>query len=251
MIESNIQKIIGKEILTITSKTKSPHVASNLSIVDILVVMYKYFVKKNNKNKFILSKGHACLSLYCVLYLFKYFSKKTLYTFSKNKSKLMSHASHKVKGVIFSTGSLGHGLPFAAGKAYINKKDNIYCLVSDGEINEGSNWEALMFIGYHKLNNIKIILDYNKIQSINTVKKVLNLEPLSKKFQSFGCKVLNIDGHNFNKIFKALSSNSSKPLVIVAHTVKGKGVSFMENSVLWHYKSLDVKNYQDAMRLVK
>ena len=248
MIESNIQKIIRKEILTITNKTKSPHVASNLSIVDILVVIYKYFVKKNNKNKFILSKGHACLSLYCVLYFFKYFSKKTLYTFSKNKSKLMSHASHKVKGVIFSTGSLGHGLPFAAGKAYINKKDNIYCLVSDGEINEGSNWEALMFIGYHKLNNIKIILDYNKIQSLDFVKNVIDLEPLKKKLNSFGFYVTKLDGHNYKLLKSVIGKKTNKPHFIIANTIKGKGVKFMENSVLWHYKPPDNDQLKKAIK---
>ena len=248
MIESNIQKIIRKEILTITNKTKSPHVASNLSIVDILVVIYKYFVKKNNKNKFILSKGHACLSLYCVLHFFKYFSKKTLYTFSKNKSKLMSHASHKVKGVIFSTGSLGHGLPFAAGKAYINKKDNIYCLVSDGEINEGSNWEALMFIGYHKLNNIKIILDYNKIQSLDFVKNVIDLEPLKKKLNSFGFYVTKLDGHNYKLLKSVIGKKTNKPHFIIANTIKGKGVKFMENSVLWHYKPPDNDQLKKAIK---
>ena len=248
MIESNIQKIIRKEILTITNNTKSPHVASNLSIVDILVVIYKYFVKKNNKNKFILSKGHACLSLYCVLHFFNYFPKKTLYTFSKNKSKLMSHASHKVPGVIFSTGSLGHGLPFAAGKAYVNKKDNIYCLISDGEINEGSNWEALMFIGHHKLNNIKIILDYNKIQSLDFVKNVIDLEPLKKKLNSFGFYVSKIDGHNYKLLKSVIGKKTNKPHFIITDTIKGKGVKFMENSVLWHYKPPDNDQLNKAIK---
>ena len=247
MIESSIQKIIRKDILTITSKTKSAHVASNLSIVDILIVIYKYFVKKNNKNEFILSKGHACLSLYCVLSFFKYFSKKTLYSYSKDNSRLMSHASHKVPGVIFSTGSLGHGLPFAAGKAYINKKKNIFCLISDGEINEGSNWEALMFIGHHKLNNIKIILDYNKIQSLDFVKSVIDLEPLKKKLNSFGFYVSRLDGHNYKLLKAGIKKKTNKPHFIIADTIKGKGVKFMENSILWHYKPPDKDQLKKAI----
>ena len=124
-------------------------------------------------------------------------------------------------------------------------------MLSDGELDEGSNWESLLFSSHHKLNNLVIIIDYNKIQSIGSVKKTLNLEPLGQKFKSFGCKVLNIDGHNFNQIFNALKTKSSKPLVIVANTVKGKGVSFMENSVLCHYKSLELTDYKKAIKLIK
>ena len=245
---------IRKSILKIANLSQCSHIGSNLSIVDLLTVLYLKFIK-TKKNSFILSKGHACLALYCVLKETGFITEKTLNSFGKDNSILMSHASHKVKGISLSTGSLGHGLPVATGAALADrinkKKSKTFVILSDGELDEGSNWESLLFSSHHKLNNLVIIIDYNKIQSIDTVKKTLNLEPLSKKFQSFGCKVLNIDGHNFNKIFKALSSNSSKPLVIVAHTVKGKGVSFMENSVLWHYKSLDAKNYKDAMRLIK
>ena len=123
--------------------------------------------------------------------------------------------------------------------------------MSDGEIDEGSVWESLLFSSHHKLSNLIIIIDYNKIQSTDFVKNTLNLEPLKQKFQSFGCKVLSVDGHNFKKLEKALNSSSTKPLVIIANTVKGKGVSFMENSVLWHYKPLNSEDYQKAMKIIK
>ena len=124
-------------------------------------------------------------------------------------------------------------------------------LLSDGELDEGSNWEAFLFTSHHKLKNLIIIIDYNKLQSIDSVKNSLNLEPLGKKFEAFGFKVLNINGHNFIQILKALNSNYSKPLVIIANTIKGKGVSFMENSVLWHYKPLDLETYKKAIKILK
>ena len=124
-------------------------------------------------------------------------------------------------------------------------------MLSDGELDEGSNWEAMLFCAHHKLDNIILILDYNKLQSIDLVKNTLGLEPVRKKFQSFGFKTLNIDGHNFKQIERALNSKSSKPLAIIANTVKGKGVKFMENSILWHYKSLDLENYKKAIKAIK
>ena len=202
-----------------------------------------------------MSKGHACLALYCVLKEKGFISEKTLNTFGKDGTVLMSHASHKVDGVNLSTGSLGHGLPVATGIALankINKKNSkIFVLLSDGELDEGSNWESIMFSSHHKLNNLVVIIDYNKLQSIDTVKNTLNLEPLDKKFISFWYKAIIVNGHNCEQILRALNSKSSKPLVIIANTVKGKGVSFMENSVLWHYKSLNSEDYQRAMKIVK
>jgi transketolase len=244
---------VRKSILKVANISGCSHIGSNLSIVDILTVIYQKFLKKNNS--FILSKGHACLSLYCVLKEKGIISEKTLNTFGKNNSILMSHTSHKVKGIDLSTGSLGHGLPVATGVALAKRikkiKSKIFVLLSDGELDEGSNWESLLFCAHHKLNNIVIIIDYNKIQSIDLVKKTLGLEPILKKFQSFGFKTLSIDGHNFKQIDRALNSKSSKPLVIIANTIKGKGVKFMENSILWHYKSLDLENYKKAIKIIK
>ena len=131
------------------------------------------------------------------------------------------------------------------------KNNKTFVLLSDGELDEGSNWEALLFSTHHKLNNLVIIIDYNKIQSIGLVKKTLNLEPISKKFKSFGCKTISINGHNYNEIVSAINIKSSKPLVIIANTLKGKGVKFMENSVLWHYKPLDKESFQKAINILK
>jgi transketolase len=243
-----ISSLIRKKILEIAYIKKANHIGSNLSIVDILVVLYKDQIKKNNNNKLILSKGHACLSLYCILNYFKFLSSKNLDKYSDNNSVMMSHASHKVPGVFFSTGSLGHGLSYAAGKCYINKKDKIFVLLSDGELNEGSNWEALLFIAHHKLTNLIIIVDYNKLQGIDHVDKVIKLDPIDKKLKSFGFDVLSINGHKHLEIKKAIKKKHKKPLFIIANTIKGKGVDFMENKVLWHYKSLDLDLLGKALK---
>lgn len=250
----NLSLKIRKSVLKIANSSQCSHIGSNLSIVDILSVLYVKFLK-SKKNSFILSKGHACLAQYCVLKEMGIITDKTLNTFGKDNTILMSHASHKVPGINLSTGSLGHGLPVATGVALANKINNknsrIFVMLSDGELDEGSNWESIMFSSHHKLNNLVVIIDYNKLQSIDTVKNTLNLEPLDKKFQSFGFKVIGIDGHSHEQIFKALNSKSSKPLVVIANTIKGKGVSFMENSVLWHYKSLNFDDYQKALKVIK
>jgi transketolase len=245
-----ISLIIRRRLLEITYKKKASHIASNLSIVDILVVIYKDFVNKKNNNQFILSKGHACLSLYCVLNYFKYFSNLLLSKFGDNNSVMMCHVSHKIPGVSISTGSLGHGLPIAAGKAYVNKKNLFFVLLSDGELNEGSNWESFLFISHHNLNNLKIIVDYNKIQSLDFVEKVLKIEPIKKKFLSFGFKVSIINGHNHKQIYKVLNKKYNRPHIIIANTIKGKGVSFMENSILWHYKPPSKEDLYKAINIL-
>jgi transketolase len=241
-------------ILQLSNAAKSSHIGSSLSIVEILVVLYKFFIKK--KNVFILSKGHACLAYYCVLQKFGYFSNKILKSYGKNNTILLSHVSHRVPGVDFSTGSLGHGLPYATGRALaekINKTNiKIFVLISDGELNEGTTWESLLFAAHHELDNLITIVDYNKIQSLDFTKNVLKLEPLNKKFQSFGCNVKNIDGHNFNQIYRSLLvKKNKKPTVIIANTIKGKGVGFMENSILWHYKYPNEKELDIALKELK
>ena len=246
-------KDIRSEILKVSYLAKSSHIGSSLSITDILTVLYKDFLKKN---VFILSKGHACLAYYCILQKLNYISKKTLESYGKNNTILLSHVSHKVPGVEFSTGSLGHGLPYAVGRALaekINKKNKkIYVLISDGELNEGTTWESLLFASYHKLDNLIIIIDYNRIQSLDYTKNILQLEPIDKKLLSFGCNVKKIDGHNFNQIKKSLLFNSkNKPYVILAKTTKGKGIKFMENSILWHYRSPSKVELKKALKELK
>ena len=238
-----ISKKIRKKILNISYKAQSAHIASSLSIVDIITVLYLKIINKNLKNIFILSKGHACLAHYCLLNQLKVISDKMLNTYGKNNSILMSHSSHKVKGVNLSTGSLGHGLPVATGIALSNvilkRKEKVFVLLSDGELNEGSNWESILFAAHHKLKNLVIIIDYNKVQSLDSVKNTIKLEPIKQKFLSFGCDAVLINGHDHKEIFKAIKKKTTKPLVVIASTIKGKGVSFMENKVLWHYRPLN------------
>lgn len=197
-----------------------------------------------NRDRFILSKGHACVALYAALADSGFFPVSDLEAYGTDHSKLMNHVSHSVPGVEFSTGSLGHGLPYGVGKALsarIKKMSwRTFVLLGDGEMDEGSNWEALMFAAHHKLDSLVAIIDYNKIQSMDTVSNTLGLEPLAEKLNAFGCIVKEVDGHDHNQLIRAFSSHTeNKPLVIVAHTVKGKGVSFMENKVEWHYKNPD------------
>jgi len=238
-----ISKKIRRKILNISNKAQSAHIGSSLSIVDIITVLYLKIIKRNLKNIFILSKGHACLAHYCLLNQLKVISDKMLNTYGKNNSILMCHSSHKVKGVNLSTGSLGHGLPVATGIALSNvilkRKEKVFVLLSDGELNEGSNWESILFAAHHKLKNLVIIIDYNKVQSLDSVKNTIKLEPIKQKFLSFGCDAVLINGHDHKEIFKAIKKKTTKPLVVIASTIKGKGVSFMENKVLWHYRPLN------------
>ncbi len=231
-----------------TSKGKSSHVGSALSIADILAVLYTYINVdpkdpfKHDRDRFILSKGHAGAAVYAVLAELGFFSKEILNTHYQDGSILSGHVSHKgVAGVEFSTGSLGHGLSVATGFALAAKrrslKFNSYALLSDGELDEGSNWEAILFAPHHNLDNLTCIVDYNKLQSLTTVKETLNLEPLKDKLSSFGWNIFDIDGHNHTEIKNSLTAKTNKPKFIIANTIKGKGVSFMENKVVWHYRS--------------
>ena len=244
-----LAKLARLEVLYMIFESNSAHIGSCFSCIDIITVIYNKILnlkkiksKKNDRDLFILSKGHACASLYAVLALKKFFNKKKLKTFGKNFSPLMSHVSHKVPGVEFSTGSLGHGLPFAVGCALAKKisgiESKIIVLMSDGELNEGSNWEAMMFASHHALSNLTFIIDKNNLQSLTTTNKTLNMLSLEKKFKAFGLNCKKINGHNYEQIQNVFKkkSNSKKPTVIIANTIKGKGVREMHNKVLWHYK---------------
>ena len=246
-----LAKEIRKTSLRMVVSSKASHIGSALSITDILSVLYFDILsisrsKLNDPERdiFILSKGHACVSVYATLGLLDFFPLSKLDSYGKNNSNFMNHISHKVPGVEFSTGSLGHGLPFATGKALAskisNKKNKIFVIVGDGELDEGSNWEALLFASHHKLDNLIVIVDYNNLQSLTTVKETLNLEPLKDKFASFGSHVLDVNGHDhiaLKKVFNESISINGKPVVIIANTIKGKGVSYMENKVKWHYST--------------
>ena len=242
------------KILRIIYNASSSHLGSCYSIIDALFTLYKSLEDKKilKNSKIILSKGHAAAAFYTVLQHFKFISKNELNSFYKDGSKLMGHASHYVNGVILSTGSLGHGPGVGCGIAYAlkkqKKKDDVYVFISDGECNEGSVWEALLFASHHKLNNLKIIIDYNKLQSIHSTIKTLNIEPIKKKLDAFGFKVTELDGHNIKKLYNYFNKKikTKKPQILILHTVKGKGVSFMENNNLWHYRTPNNKEFQMA-----
>lgn len=221
-------------------------------MADLLAVLYGTILRLNPKepqwldrDRFVLSKGHGCAALYAVLAECGFFPMAWLDTYYQDGSPLAGHVTHKdVPGVEVSTGSLGHGLPIATGMALAAKRDGksyrVFCLLSDGELNEGSTWEPILFAPHHKLDNLVAIVDYNKIQSLGRVKEVIDLDPLADKWRAFGWAVREIDGHDLAAIERALTElpyEPERPSCIVAHTVKGKGVSFMEDQLLWHYKA--------------
>jgi transketolase len=239
------------QALQMVYRARASHIGSALSICDIVAVLYGQVLridpklpKSQQRDRFILSKGHACVAVYGVLAEMGFFPVEELLTYGQDHSLLMNHISHKVSGVEFSTGSLGHGLPFGTGKALAAKRSKqewrTYVLLSDGELGEGSNWEAMMFAAHHQLDNLVAIIDYNKLQSLTTVDKTMRIEPLADKAQAFGWAVREVDGHDHATLAKLLNATPwelGKPSFLIAHTTKGKGVSFMENSVDWHYKS--------------
>ena len=245
---------------------KGSHIGSSLSIADILAVLYSDILKidpsqpsLSSRDRFILSKGHAGAAVYSVLAEKGFFSVEKLKTHYQNGSDLSGHVSHKgVPGVELSTGSLGHGLNVGVGIAKAAKLDKknykVFVLLSDGECDEGTIWEAAMFSSHHNLNNLTAIVDYNKLQSLDSVQNTLALEPFCDKWKSFGWTVVEVDGHNHSELNDALSfknQKNEKPTVLIAHTTKGKGVSFMENSVLWHYRSPQGKEFEDAISELK
>lgn len=250
---------IRRSALEMVHRAKASHIASALSITDVLAVLYgdvmRFAPSDENlsvRDRFILSKGHACVAVYAALAHTGFFPLSELETYGNDHSWLMNHISHKVPGVEFSTGSLGHGLPFGVGKALAAKVRGeswrTFVLLSDGEMDEGANWEALMFAAHHRLSRLTAVIDYNKLQSLDSVANTLGLEPLVDKLRAFGCSVQEVDGHDHLQLTRALQDNpDERPAVVIAHTVKGKGVGFMENRVEWHYKNPNDDQLRQAL----
>jgi len=252
---------IRAEAIKMVADAKASHIGGALSMADLLAVLYGGVLRVRpeepawpERDRFILSKGHSCTAVYAALALRSFFPLAELQTYGRDDSRLMSHISHKVPGVEFSTGSLGHGLPFGCGKALAAKRQQknwrTFVLLSDGELDEGSNWEAILFAPQHQLDNLVAIVDYNKIQSLGSVKEVLDLHPLAEKFRAFNWAVKEIDGHDHEAIQAALSSlpfEPGKPNCLIAHTVKGKGVDFMEDKLLWHYRTPNAEQVKNAL----
>lgn len=255
-----IAKEIRKKVLKMKFSSQSSHIGSAFSCVDILAVLYFKILnidpknpKTENRDRFILSKGHAASALYATLAQRRFFSKNILKNYCQNGKKLAGHTIKDcVPGVEVSTGSLGHGLPMGIGLALAGKKKyRVFVLMSDGECDEGSNWEAALFASHHKLDNLTAIIDYNKFQALGKTNDILNLEPLKQKWTSFGWHAKEINGHNYSEIEKSLKDvpfQKNKPSVIICHTIKGKGISFMQNKLEWHYKSLSKEEFKLALR---
>lgn len=255
---------IRKEALHMVARANASHIGSCLSMADLLAVLYSRFLRHNpvepkweNRDRFLLSKGHAAAIVYALLAELGYFPNAWLEDYCANGSLLTGHISHHVPGVELSTGSLGHALSVGTGMALAARADGretrVVVLVSDGELDEGSNWEAILFAGHHRLDHLTVIVDYNKIQSFGTVKEVLDLEPLADKWIAFGWAAREIDGHSHEAIADALTAlpfEVGKPSVLIAHTVKGRGVDFMENQLLWHYRSPKPEELQRALAQV-
>jgi transketolase len=249
---------LRKLILLCLQNEKRGHVGSAMSLVEILRVLYSKYIKKS-KSKFILSKGHGCLALYALLYDKGFIKKTDLKTVGKFNSILGGHPEHdKINGVEISTGALGHGLPIAVGMAIGSKlkkkKTKFYVVCGDGEINEGSIWEALLSASKHKLDNLVLLIDYNKLQSYGRVDEILNLEPLKEKFESFNFNTIEVNGHNTKQIDNALTKANkikNKPSVIICHTIKGKGIKIAEGNPSWHHKSMltekDLKEIEQSL----
>lgn len=228
------------------------HLGSSMSLVEILRVLFDSYLrykptepKWNKRDRLILSKGHGCLALYALLADKEFISESELSTFCKSDSRLGGHPERdKIPGIEASTGALGHGLSMGVGIALaskIRKEDyRVVVIVGDGEINEGSVWEAAMSAAKHQLSNLTVIIDYNKLQSYGPTREVLDLEPLTEKWRSFGFEVGEVDGHDVNaleQLTERIPLNISKPTAIICHTIKGKGFPFAENKAEWHHKS--------------
>lgn len=243
---------------------KASHIGGALSMADILAVLYNEILDFDPANptweqrdRLLLSKGHACVSLYAALALKGFFPMSDLETYAQSGSRLLCHASHHVPGVEVSAGSLGHVPSVACGLALSAKLKHenwvTFCIVGDGEMDEGSVWESILFAAHHKLNNLVLIIDYNKIQAMGNTNDILNLDPLKSKLDAFGWLTTEIDGHDIDQIRGAFAVRQlpvNKPLAIIANTVKGKGVDFMENQLAWHYKSPNQEQYEEAVKQI-
>lgn len=240
-------------LLTMHFESGVGHIGGNLSSLDLLMCLYHKIL--GSSDAFVLSKGHAAGALYTTLWSLGRLTDEDIQKFHKDGTKLSGHPSVGwIPEILFATGSLGHGLSLsnglALGKKLKSESGRIFCLMSDGEWNEGSNWEALIFAVHQRLNQLTLIIDCNGLQGFGTTLEVADLEPFAEKFRAFGCAVNEINGHDLDAIVDALSFTPMKPHVIIAYTKKGHGVSFMENKMEWHYLPMNMTQYQQALEEV-
>lgn len=260
---TQIARNVRKLAISVAFETKAHHVGAVLSCLDILTVLYFSVLnidpknpKKDERDWFILSKGHAALALYAVLTERGYYNRELLKKFGADGSGLGGHPDKNcLPGIDVSTGSLGHGLPIGAGIAWLAKKENrdnrVFVLLGDGECNEGSVWESVMFAGHHKLNNLVAIIDYNRLQAFGFTDEIIKMENFTEKWLSFGWSVKEVNGHSVEQLSKILCKlpfEPGKPNLIIANTVKGKGVSDLENKLESHYLSLNEEQFKRAIK---
>jgi len=246
-------------LLSLYKKANAGHIGASLSCLDILI--YLHFSKMQEQDRFILSKGHAALALYVTLAEAEIMDKSMLETYYKNGTSLAAHppCNNSIKGIYFGTGSLGHGLSLATGMAfsnkYTNRTNNVYCLISEGDCNEGSTWEAALFAAQHNLKNLYVIIDNNCLQGFGKMDEVINLNPFVDKWKAFNFDVeIAENGNDFNSLQFAFEKvekrNLNKPKCIIAHTTKGSGISYMENKMEWHYLPMTEDQYIMAIQEV-
>lgn len=258
----SIASKIRKSVLALVHSRKSPHIGPSLSSVEILVSLYFRCMNVSvrdpfspDRDRFIFSKGHACPALYATLKELGFLDDPTMEGFGLDAGTLEWHPSKDLsRGIELSTGSLGHGLSVGTGMALAGKRDGrdyrVFVLLGDGELNEGSTWEAVMFAAHHKLDNLVAIVDHNRMQALGDTQDIIDLSPLHERWASFGWGAKEVGGHSFLELFNAFDSlplSIGKPSVIVCKTTKGKGISFMENQLLWHYRAPDDKEYVEAL----
>ncbi|HHL40756.1 MAG TPA: transketolase [Deltaproteobacteria bacterium] len=257
----HLSKKVRRSILDMAYRTRSPHIGSCFSSVELLCALYFGVLRHGPddrtrpcRDRFVMSKGHAAMVLYAVLHEAGFLSDEDIDGFAVNDGVLEQHPTRQIeKGIEVSTGSLGHGLSIGAGMALAAKRDGldyrVYVLLSDGELNEGSSWEAAMFAAHHGLDNLTAIVDYNKIQALGRTSDIIELEPLAARWKAFGWGAVEVDGHDCAAVldaYGALPFERGHPSVVIGHTLKGKGISFMEDELLWHYRAPDRDEYERA-----
>ncbi|MCM2322895.1 MAG: transketolase [Oligoflexia bacterium] len=250
---------IRKRFLRMHFEAQAGHIGTGLSCLDLLTFLYKSRLRRPGQpggDQFILSKGHGASALYATLNFYGLLTDELLATYYKDGTLLPAHpAPGALPTIPAATGSLGHGLPIAAGLAFAHQvlrpsDTRVVCLLSDGDCNEGSVWEAAMFAAHHRLANLTVIVDANGLQGFGRTRDVLDIEPLARKWDTFGFDTIELDGHDFEEIRDALTQVISKdrPRCLIARTIKGKGVSFMENRLEWHYLPMKPEQFAEAMR---
>jgi len=257
-------KAVRRTIIEMLYKAKASHLGSSMSVVECLTAMYgnvdieKIKAKQPDRSRVIVSKGHCASATYATMHHYGLLTAEQIKTYHENGSLLQGHVSHGVPHVEHSTGALGHGLPVAVGVAIglrsLKFNDaKVLCLVGDGEIQEGSIWEALMLAHHHRLSNLSIIIDNNQISSITDTHKVIDLNPLKDRFEGFGLQTFEVNGHNVEELDKAIKEGfqGETATAIIANTIKGKGVPFAEGQPIWHYRSLSDDDYKNIVSILE